>query len=55
MSEEFPAVEKGTYQEGYLYEVLGVALQAETNEPLIIYRPLYENEYEFLPVHTLCL
>jgi hypothetical protein len=24
----------------------GVALQTETNEALVIYRPLYENEYE---------
>jgi hypothetical protein len=26
--------------------VLGVALQTETDEPLVIYRPLDENEYE---------
>ena len=44
-----PTVEKGTYRhnkKGQLYEVLGVALQTETNEPLVIYRPLYESEYE---------
>lgn len=45
----FPTIEKGTYRhskKGHLYEVLGVALQTETEEPLVIYRPLYENEYE---------
>lgn len=46
---EFPRIEKGTYRhskKGHLYEVFGIALQTETNEPLVIYRPLYENEYE---------
>lgn len=45
----FPAIEKGTYRhtkKGHLYEVVGVALQTETNEPLVIYRPLYNNEHE---------
>lgn len=26
--------------------MLGVALQTETEEPLVIYRPLYDSEYE---------
>lgn len=46
---DFPEIEKGVYRhskKGQLYEVLGLALQTETNEPLVIYRPLYENEYE---------
>jgi hypothetical protein len=46
---EFPDIEKGIYRhskKGQLYEVLGIALQTETNEPLVVYRPLYENEYE---------
>lgn len=46
---EFPVIEKGIYKhnkKGHRYEVLGVALQTETNEPLVIYRPLYENEYK---------
>ena len=46
---DFPVIEKGTYRhnkKGHLYEVLGVALQTETGEPLVIYRPLYDNEYE---------
>ena len=45
----FPKIEKGTYRhskKGHLYEVLGVALQTETDEPLVIYRPLYEADYE---------
>ena len=46
---ELPMIEKGTYKhskKGHLYEVLGVALQTETNESLVIYRPLYNSEYE---------
>ena len=31
---------------GNLYEVLGTAFQTETEELLVIYRPLYESEYE---------
>jgi len=45
----FPTIKKGQYRHsktGKLYEVLGVALQTETREPLVIYRPLYDNEYE---------
>ena len=47
---EFPQIEKGTYRhnkKGHLYEVLGIALQTETSEPLVIYRPLYDSEYGF--------
>lgn len=46
---KFPEVQKGVYRhskKGHLYEVVGVALQTETEEPLVIYRPLYQNEYE---------
>ena len=42
-------IKKGTYRHtksGKLYEVLGIALQTETHEQLVIYRPLYDNEYE---------
>lgn len=45
----FPTIEKGVYRhnkKGNLYEVLGVALQTETDEALVIYRPLEQNEYE---------
>ena len=46
---DFPVIKKGTYRhnkKGDLYEVIGIALQTESDEPLVIYRPLYENEYE---------
>ena len=42
-------ISKGTYKHsksGKLYEVIGLVLETETEEPLVIYRPLYENEYE---------
>ncbi len=42
-------ISKGTYKHsksGKLYEVIGLALETETEELLVIYRPLYENEYE---------
>ena len=42
-------IKKGTYRHtksGKLYEVLGIALQTETHEQLVIYRPLYDNQYE---------
>ena len=42
-------IEKGSYRHtktGNLYEVIGVALETESEEPLVVYRPLYENEYE---------
>lgn len=45
----FPNIKKGTYRHnktGELYEVLGIALQTETDERLVIYRPLYDNKYE---------
>ena len=40
---------KGTYKHGKsgkLYEVIGLALETEAEELLVIYRPLYENEYK---------
>ena len=40
---------KGVYRHtksGNLYEVLGVALQTETHDQLVIYRPLYKSNYE---------
>jgi hypothetical protein len=45
----FPLIPLGVYchtKSGKLYDVLGVALQTETEEPLVIYRPLYESEFE---------
>lgn len=46
---EMPTLETGKYthsKSGKPYEVLGVAMQTETNEPYVIYRPLYETKYE---------
>ena len=45
----YAKISKGTYRHsksGKLYEVIGRALETETEELLVIYRPLYENEYE---------
>ncbi len=42
-------IEKGKYRHnktGNLYEVLGVALQTETSEQLVIYKALYGSKYE---------
>lgn len=42
-------VSKGTYRHtksGKTYEVIGTALQTETHEMLVIYRPMYKVEYE---------
>ncbi len=42
-------VKRGTYRHtktGHLYEVIGTALQTETDEVLVIYRPLYETDHE---------
>ena len=42
-------IEPGVYRHtksDKLYKVLGVALHTETNEQLVIYRPLYESQYE---------
>ena len=46
---EMPSIKKGVYRHnktGKMYEVLGVALDTETDEPLVIYRPKYDIEYE---------
>jgi predicted house-cleaning noncanonical NTP pyrophosphatase (MazG superfamily) len=44
-----PTIEKGKYlhtKSGHFYEVLGVSLQTETNEALVVYRPLWDAKYE---------
>ncbi len=40
-----PQATLGTYRhyKGGEYEVLGVVRHSETNEPLVLYRPLYNN------------
>lgn len=44
----FPSLPVGAYRHnktGKLYEVLGVALHTETDEPLVVYKPLWKCEY----------
>ena len=46
---EAKMISAGVYRHtktGKLYEVLGVALQSETQEQLVVYRPLYESTHE---------
>lgn len=43
---DLPKLEKGKYlhhKSGKFYEVVDVALQTETGEALVIYRPLYDH------------
>lgn len=40
-----PGVYRHT-KSGHDYQVLGVALETETGQQLVIYRPLYEHQYE---------
>ena len=43
-------LEKGVYRHnksGKLYEVLGIALQTEANESLVLYRPLYAHDFGY--------
>lgn len=45
-----PMLQKGEYvhsKTGNHYEVIGVAMHSETQEPIVIYRPLYESKYEY--------
>lgn len=44
-----PPILTGTYRHnksGKLYEVIGVAVQTETDEGLVVYRPLYDTEHD---------
>ena len=46
---DLPTIEKGKYlhtKSGHFYEVLGVSLHTETNEVLVVYRPLWSAKYE---------
>ena len=46
---ELPQLEKGTYRHnksGNLYEVTAITFHTETNEPLVLYKPMYESKYE---------
>lgn len=44
-----PELELGIYQhyKGKKYEVIGAALHTETQEPVVIYKPLYDAEAEY--------
>lgn len=46
---QVPSITIGTYRhyKDKLYEVYGVALHSETQEPLVVYKPLYESIAEF--------
>ena len=47
---DLPNIDKGKYRHnksGKLYQVIGMALHTETEEPLVIYRPLYASEFQF--------
>lgn len=41
------------YYKGKRYEVMGVGLSEETQEPVVIYKALYENELSQLWVRSL--
>ena len=45
-----PVIPKGVYRHsktGNRYLVLGIALQTESQENLVIYQPLYSADYEY--------
>jgi hypothetical protein len=44
-----PTIEPGTYEhfKGKRYHVIGVALHSETQEPMVVYKPLYDSPSEF--------
>ena len=46
MQHPTPQLEAGNYQhyKGNLYEVIGVGCNTETEEPVVIYRPLYRSD-----------
>lgn len=46
---DLPELEKGIYRHtksGNIYEVIAVTFHTETNEPLVLYKPLYKSKYE---------
>jgi hypothetical protein len=47
---DFPQLKKGTYRHnksGNLYQVIGVAIDTETQQTLVVYSPLYEHDFRF--------
>lgn len=43
-----PDLKPGVYRhyKNKMYQVIGVALHSETNEPVVVYKPLYESDAE---------
>ena len=50
-----PATPLGVYRhyKGGAYEVIGVARHSETNEPLVVYRPLYNTSGWWVRPHAM--
>jgi hypothetical protein len=50
-----PATPLGRYRhyKGGEYEVIGVARHSETHEPLVVYRPLYDDSGWWVRPHTM--
>lgn len=47
---DIPVLQAGTYRHnksGNLYEVLGVALETESDLAVVVYRPLYDHEFGY--------
>jgi hypothetical protein len=44
-----PYIEPGTYEhyKGNEFEVVGIALDSENLQPLVVYKPLYESKVAF--------
>ncbi len=44
-----PTIEPGIYEhfKGMRYQVIGVALHSETQDPMVVYKPLYDSPAEF--------
>lgn len=44
-----PVIEPGIYRhyKNKRYQVVGVALHSETQEPLVVYKPMYDTEIQF--------
>ncbi len=52
---ELPATRPGRYRhyKGGEYEVIGVARHSETHEPMVVYRPLYNNTGWWVRPHAM--
>jgi hypothetical protein len=52
---ELPTTPLGRYRhyKGGEYEVIGVARHSETNEPLVVYRPLYNDTGWWVRPHAM--